>query len=250
MRDLDDLDLIIQEAISEEIESIVVPDMEDVWDNINTDIKNIDKENKENKEKYFHFNKRTASTVAAILILTTILVNMDDGYAYYRKILNFFSQTVGANKDIKLNYNKNTRTTPGIDEEAQVNLKTLPIEEAIYKSSFKIITPAYTPEGYIIEKVELTQFLDKTLMAELIYSKNDSDIIKMIQEPVIGDYSHTLQVDSNESTITQKKTNNIDYNIIEFKSGEVMIIWDMFEIKYTIVGLDKKELMKVALSIK
>lgn len=247
MRDLDDLDLIIQEAISEEIESIVVPDMEDVWDNINTDIENIDKEN---KEKHVHFNKRTASTVAAILILTTILVNIDDGYAYYRKILNFFSQTIGANKDIKLNYNKNTRTTPGIDEETQINLETLPIEEAIHKSSFKIITPAYTPEGYIIEKVELTQFLDKTLMAELIYSKNDSDIIKIIQEPVIGDYSHTLQVDSNESTITQKKINNIDYNIIEFKNREIMIIWDMFEIKYTIVGLDKKELMEVALSIK
>jgi len=241
---MDDFDMLIQESIIEEINSIVVPDMEDIWDNINEDIVNI------NKQKRFNFNKRITSIVASILILTVILTNVDSGHAYYRKILNFFSKTIGTSNDIKLNYSNNTRTTPGIDEDIKIDLETLPIEEAIPKASFKIITPTYIPKGYVVENVKLTQFGDKTLMAEIIYSNHNDDLIKIIQEPVVGDYSHSLQVDSNESTIRQETFDNIEYNIIEFKNGEAMVIWDMLQIKYTIVGINEKELINIALSIK
>ncbi|ABR47973.1 hypothetical protein Amet_1803 [Alkaliphilus metalliredigens QYMF] len=238
-----DLDSIIKQVVQEETTLIEIPDMSDVWNNI---------ENNINKGSYFTvftFNNKVAGIVAAMLVLVFTYSNTDEGYAYYRRVLSFITNTVENKTVINIESRQSTNLNPDIDESWELITESLSVEEAIGRATFQIKIPTYTPAGYSIDEIILKQFAGETLTAGLLYMSQDQSLIKLVQEPILGEYAQTIQVDSERTKVSQFKENGIDYHMMEFSDGEVMVLWQMSEVKYTVTGVGKEEIKKLILSI-
>lgn len=242
MRKQNKFDETMKEIIQEEINSIDVPDLQDVWNNIDENI------NKKDNVKTAFLNKKIASVIASLLIIGVIYSTTDEGHASYRKFLSFITNTIENTIDIGLK--QNTKPNPDIDEGWELVTENLSVEEAVQQATFDIRIPTYMPTGYSLSEIVLMQFGGETLNAELLYISEYSELIKLIQEPIIGDYAQTIQADSEKNRISQINKNGIDYNIIEANDGEVIVVWEVHGIKYTTIGFQKEEILNLIFSIK
>ncbi|ABR47969.1 hypothetical protein Amet_1799 [Alkaliphilus metalliredigens QYMF] len=239
MSKVNELDRVIKEVIHQEVNLIEVPDMYDVWNDIE---KNI---NKKHKHRLFTFNKRIAGIIAALLVLGVTLSTTDEGYTYYRRILNFFSSTEGDHISIQLDYGSNNNP--------QLNFETtthkLSLEEAKQNVSFHMGIPSYVPDGYNIQEAFLTEFNGEVLNVELIYISNNNELVRIDQEPIFEQHAEVININLNNATVEQIEKNNIIYTVIKMKNDKVIIIWDMHEVKYTVDMTSNDELMKMVFSI-
>lgn len=241
MRRQEDLDQLLKEAVQENIDSIEVPYLDDVWSNIEDNI------NKKDNGRIAILNKRVASVIAAVLALVVIYSTTDEGYAYYRRFLSFVTNTI-ENK-IDIGSKQNTPPNPKIDENLVLTTESLSIKDAIQQATFDIRIPTYEPIGYSIDEIILTHFGGETLRAEILYISEDSKLIKLEQEPIIGDYAQTIQIDPDRTKVSNINENGINYNLIEASDGEVMVVWDFFGTKFTAIGFDKEEILNLIFSI-
>jgi hypothetical protein len=243
-------DDMIHKVIEEQMREIDVPDMDDIWLNIEEHI--------EEKNKRFTFRKKIIGIVVSVLLFACVGIGVNnEGYANYFRTLKIFSKTNENQTTIVQMDNK----TPGEDREdidTDIEVKqyangmteyVLPVARVKDIASFPFKEPAYLPEGYNIEEVTLNQLENKTMKISIVYaSKNTS--FRLTQEPIKGEYALGLKINADQGTIKEKIIKGYRYNVIEYNNGFIEVIWDIDEIKYILEGeLAEEEFLKIAASI-
>ncbi|WP_427340854.1 DUF4367 domain-containing protein [Caloranaerobacter sp. DY30410] len=246
MNEREIFDQIIEESIKEDIDNIEVPKGDDVWNNISTHIK------EKNKSSRIQSNKKIVGILAVLVLSGFILLHPNnEGYAKIPRILGVFSKLAGEKLNIYVNYNdsdsKSLKSQQDVDSE--IRRYKLTLEEAKIETDFSIKTPGYIPNEYEIKEVTLTKYKDRVINLVIKYTDNNN-WFSLQQEKIRNNSSEGIEVNSKNSEYKKVNRNGVQYNIIESSQGRVLIIWDMFEVKYTLIGSNKDELLKIAYSIK
>lgn len=242
----DILEDIIKQSIKEDLDNMSIPKMDDVWINIENHIQN------DNKSKKNNINRKGASIVAVLIVSVFIGTGfMNKGQANFRRVLNIITKTSQDKIDIDLDY-KNNETLKESENVVNEGFKQKPmsIEEAIKQADFAVKVPTYIPQGYKIKEVFLDDYKESKLAIDMTYTNNEGNkYIQLNEESIIGDSVQSISLNKEKSDIKQITDNGFKYNVITHDNGTVTIIWDMFQVKYTLRGENEEEMIKVALSI-
>jgi hypothetical protein len=242
MNKKDILDEIITVSINKEIDNIDLPPMDDIWQNIETHIKS------EKRNNSFKINNKIASILVVLTVCSYLALGLNNsGEANFKRVLNFITKKSGKEVNIDLNYKKND---PIKESNNSLIEHSLSLEEAKERADFIVKYPTYIPKEYSFEKATLSEYDGKGLYLKVIYSSNDNRKIIIEEEGIPKEYAQGINLNEENSQIKQINKNGFIYNIIEKNNNRVTVIWDMFEVKYTIRGENKDELIKLALSIK
>ncbi|SHJ87566.1 protein of unknown function [Geosporobacter subterraneus DSM 17957] len=232
----------ITRAVNESLNDISVPDLDDVWNNVHKHIE---------KDRSPKVNKKMM-VVAASVILTLLLnlYSQNEGHADFLKGLNIFKRISGQITDVQIgkeNPSSSGSSSVEIHDPTEYNM---PIERIKEVSSFYVSEPSYLPPDYTLKESWMVQYGKKTLETRLIY-ENSENTLELTQNPLVGEHVMNIKLNNAEADIFEEKVKGITYAIISFRDGELKVIWDNNEIKYTLVGyLGKDEAMKVATSTK
>ena len=242
MRSENDLEQALKEAVHEEVNSIEVPDLDDVWGNIEDNI------NKKDNSRRTILNKKIAGVVAALLILGITFITTEEGYTYYRRILNLFLSTEGDQVNIELDHRSTNNPPP--ESNLETTTHNLSLEDAKKKAGFQMGIPAYVPDEYTLQEVLLTQHNKEVLNIEIIYTSRNNELIRILQEPILEEHTEVININSNNATVEQIEKDKITYNIISRSDDRVRIIWDMNQVKYIVDAVIDDDLMEMVFSIK
>ncbi len=251
MKSPDPFDKIINQAVKEDNDdNIDVPDMTDVWENIENHVKSKKKSTK----------GLLGGAVAAILIIISAnIFLLNDGYASYFRTLKMFSSEKDNVTNIQMN-NKTPgeKTSTGKDIPATNIINhdngfieySIPLDMANNISNFPIVEPSYIPKGYEIGKVSIMEFNEKTFCAVLKFTSND-DFIEITLVPMSGESVSSLNINPSEGSFREKFINGYKYYVVEYNSGNNEIIWDVDEIEYKLkANISIQESLKIASSFR
>lgn len=245
---VDIFDFVIKESINSEVESIPVPEMEDLWNNISKELR---------RKKKITFYSRPYVKVGiacVILFIGVFIMGTVSSYSHYRGVLNFLTKNLGDSITIFVNSNKNSDGNPEIEAfeqvtELEIVEHSLTLEEAMDKAGFIFGLPQVIPVDYSLSEVLLTELSGKTINMELIY-QSSVDIIKVKIEPILGEYASTMNINSAFGSVERVFNNGLEYHVISFTNGLAIIIWEYLDVKYTAESNNKEELEKLVFSIK
>lgn len=225
------------------LSNITVPDLDDVWVNINNHISK-----KPSKKRVP--DKLTAVGAAAAIFICIGLVGYNEGYANYFKVMRFFTFFSEDITDIQLGNNLPAIGSGSSASEDDAPLEfVMPLERVKEVSSFYIAIPAYVPEGFRLGDAIIKTFNKKTIEATIQYAQGDR-LISLVQNPLIGEHSMNIKLNKGEGEVIEEAIKGIKYVVMRFKDGDIKVIWEKNEIKYTLMGdLDLEEMLRIASSI-
>ncbi|KAB3525666.1 DUF4367 domain-containing protein [Alkaliphilus serpentinus] len=236
---VDILDSNIKEGIELELNKISVPQMEDVWEN-------IEKEMKTNNKTFTRIKK--VAIFIGVSIVLGLLIGTTDIYAQYQKVLSLIVRTMDSTINIQSQNKSNTPIDLDMEQESKTYSVTL--DEALDKSSFKFMLPNVMPKGYMFAEAIINEFGKQTISLEIIYVSNKNDTINIIIEPLLGDYVESINVNSNHATYEKFKNGDLTYNIIKFKDNRILIIFDHDGVKYSVEGINEEDIFEIIQHIK
>ncbi len=223
----------IKEAVKHELESVPVPNMEDVWLNIE---ESLAKKHKKNNSFLY---KKLAIGFAALLVLSIGFIQNDD-YAYYKRAFNYLVEVLENTVAMQIDIRKE-----GNNQDI-IKVISLSLEDAISRSDFDIKTPELLPEGYSLAEVQLEELNDRTLRVVLEYNAEGAeDSITIIQEPLQGEVEKPQGIISEETLDGDAK-----YTIYGFNDKYFSIHWEKADLRFIAKGMDKEELIGLVMSIK
>lgn len=235
----------IEEVTKLEIGSIPVPDMEDVWLNIEKSISF--KQQKKASYKY----RRIAIGIAAVLLLGLGLGSTGEGYLHYERAYRFISDVLEKSVVMQVNHRKEAeKLEVGITVTEEPKIYTLTFKEATERADFPIKAPIKIPEGFQLKEVQLVELNDKTASVELLYSDKENNLITIKQEPLEGELIEVVKKFTKDASIEEKKKDRYTYFIIEFINGITNVYWDMEDTRFLAKGKEKDLLIDMAFSIK
>jgi|GEM_PF-6806952 len=219
----------IKEAAKREIESIPVPNMEDVWLNIE---ENLYKKQKKNNSVLV---RRIAFGVAAVLLISLSFTNE------YTRAIGYITEVLEKTVAVQIDLRKDGK-----------KVSTLTLEEAKQRAGFPISIPQVLPNGYTLKEVKLNEQNKKTSSTELIYSNANNENIKLIQATLEKATKQIEEVRPFAKVIETKTEviNGIAYKIISFDDGYRAVYWEAENMKYLLEGMEKDLQIDIALSIK
>lgn len=235
MKNNDKLDNLIKQSFDND-KSYEVPELDDVWDNIE---EHIDNKNKKNK-----MIKRLIGIAASIIIMSigSIFILENEGYASYMRTLKIF---VGLEDKSSINMNNKAPDEMDVSMEEIVSIDK--IEEF---TRFPVKQIEYIPKDYKYNKSYISKLKSRIISVQSIYISSE-EVFTFTQEPIDKITSESIKINPDIGKVYKKSINGYQYNIIDYNNGELEIIWDISEVKYILKGsLDKEEMMKIALSIK
>ncbi|SCY64898.1 DUF4367 domain-containing protein [Alkaliphilus peptidifermentans] len=239
----DSFDDIIQKSLIKEIESIQEPDMDYIWKGIRQHIK-------AEKRKIFIMRNRSVAIIIGILFIIGItFTGLEEGYAsYYQRILSIVSKSMGDNLSLQISNQEITSHIMGMEIEPL--LYELTLEEAMEQVSFVLKVADYVPEEYNLEKVYHTELNGQTISLEIIYTSLNREPIRVLYEPIVGEYSQAINVNTQYAVVDEVKYDNTRFIIIESNNGYTKILWDRAQVKYLAEGNDREKLFQLVTSIK
>lgn len=244
----DQFDKLIEEVIAEEIDEIKVPDGQYIWDNIK---KNLDVSG-ENKIKKYNYKKVSGLIIAFVTISALLIWSPTELNASYIRILKRISEITGGKIEINIDSVNNTRDNSwvSIDNNGVPTTISLDIDEAKKKSSFQLVLPSYLPADFELKEVELEQLGNKTLSAKISYSNNDKTLIELVEIPVKREYTKNIGVNQEKAKVETVSNNGFEYTVILYNNNRVTVLWNIYDMEYSLRGSDKEEMLKIAFSLK
>ena len=228
----------IKEAAKREIESIPVPNMEDVWLNIE---ENLYKKQKKNNTVLV---KRIAIGVAAVLLISLSFTNE------YTRVIGYVSEVLENTVAMQIDLRKEAKNRAAKGN-TEATVYTLTLQEATERASFSISIPQVLPAGYALKDVNVTELGKDTLKTELIYSNKTMDFITLKQAPVEQEAIVVDEIMTSSKAIETKEVaiNGIAYKIISFDDGYMAVYWEKGNMRYLLEGMEKDQLMDISASI-
>ncbi|MEW9122656.1 MAG: DUF4367 domain-containing protein [Thermotaleaceae bacterium] len=246
MNNRDDMDTLIKKAMIATMEEIHLPQMEEVWRNIDKDIQ------KKHRRPFLYRNLWAAVLLVVVFLAGGQLAN--EGYANYLRNMKIFTSITGDGIHVKMHNKLAHEMERGEGRPVEIDQPLLEemevsIEEAKVFSSFPIQEPVYMPQGYGVDKAILMQMEERTLHVKIVYGEGD-EAIELLQEPTYGQYAASMHINPVYGKVIETSINGLNYLIIQFVDGRMKIHWDRNEMKFTLTGkLEQEEMMKIATSI-
>lgn len=229
------LDNLIKDAVKESQQNIQIPEMNDIWKKI------IEHENQTIKKKRNY--KKVLTIVASIIIVILISFNFTDkGYtSFIRNIRLFFidqTGTLSLDNKVEDDYTSST-----------LNNERKKLQQLKKEANFPIKEIGYLPNGFKLEKVNISKANNIIARIKMIYSLNKETLV-FIQVPISGQYAGVIEINKSEAKLVKEIIDNVTFNIIEYDYGKNEIIWDKNEVQYTLSGkLSIETMLKIAKSI-
>jgi len=243
----DPLDKLIEEVISEEINEIEIPDGQQIWDRIE---KGLNSPNK-NKIKEYNYKKVSSLIIALITLSLFSHWKSKEINASYISLLKIISKMTGGKIEINIDSIRNSREKSRISIHDEVpSTVSLDMNTAEEQCSFQLAFPTYLPSGFEFKEVELEQLGNETLSAKIIYSNIDHSTFELVETPIKEEYSKNIGVNQESAKVETVNHNGFEYTVIEYKNNQILILWNIYDIEYTLRGNNKEEALKIAFSIK
>lgn len=162
------------------------------------------------------------------------------------------SEITGGKIEINIDSVNNTRDNSwvSIDNNGVPTTISLDIDEAKKKSSFQLVLPSYLPADFELKEVELEQLGNKTLSAKISYSNNDKTLIELVEIPVKREYTKNIGVNQEKAKVETVSNNGLEYTVILYNNNRVTVLWNIYDMEYSLRGSDKEEMLKIAFSLK
>jgi hypothetical protein len=207
----DELDLLLEEAITAEVESIDISDIEieEEWNKL-AKLRNV----RRSKGKY-----KMIAGVAAVIIVSIMIFPLFTRETYSWKIFNIFKIQENENNKII----DEVSTSNEIESNKNMGLLSVSIDDArdIIDFDFKEL-PFEIKEVKVYGRSEI-----------IIHYANDLGLIRFIQELQGMERSSTTSIPKG-SKVSSFTSNKIEYNFINIKDKMAKLIWNDSGIKYTI----------------
>ncbi len=216
----DELDILISEALKNEMDDIDISDeeIEEEW------MKLQEKRNKIKPHKKNNFKK--VAIIVGVLVGFT-MINLPSSETQAWKVPNIID--IFKSDENKTTVNHNLSIGEGIekiDTEGEERIATSSIEEVRNIVSFKFRELPYSFEDAIIEGP-----LNEEEILYLNY-KTSKGKVRLIQMRQGLEFAKTVNVDNN-SEVMRIEFNNVSYSIIKIHEEQTKVIWSSFGINYT-----------------
>lgn len=242
-------DNMLKRSIDNELDKIMVPNMDDIWANIESHLKDNNK--KQKVTKYIKRHNKLISSLIFILVTSLFFLKATPSDSRLIKMLNSIVST----KNGQLSIDLNTKTLNEDDKSGISGTFKSPIEYMLTFEELKNIEnidvkiPNYIPHGYEFHNALLLEQDENVLMIEMVYINLDNKTINLKQEPMYENQSHSINLDSNNIQYKEIVKDNIKYYLI-IHDNRLKLMWSRHETKYTITAsLKEEEILKIALNI-
>lgn len=246
----------LKEALDSYMDDIPVPNMDEVWANIESDLT-------VHKKKRFSMLPKIA-VAASLLLVISLMGNkiIDKNQANPEKeivkteVITNGERHVGF-KGFSQNKQNEAINTSNNYSEKYFEIKN-PVEKILSKEELKkihgIILPDYLPEGFDYTEGKLLLVNDelKRVDIQIINSNNSEDFLDFKQSMVILESRQSTFSDMEGSDFEEIKRNGITYYVFKTRHDNIYIITNLYNARIKISGKtsQKEELLKIAYLLK
>lgn len=239
-----ELDKIIKEYITKDMESIEVPPVDQQWAKF--------KERYLLEEKSKHRAKLAWVAVVLLLFTGITIFRPSEATALGGKFIQVFKVVVGETSQNIATTEKRSKTIETPQAGAALNNNSsneVTFEEAQKEVFFQIAQPRYLPDGMLLSKVMLNELGNSSYSVELQYRLDDK-VITISQQTVMGDNSDSVLYDSEDAQIQQFDLQGKPGSMIKTKNGAITVLWRDRGLAFEVVSvLPEDEIMKIVQSI-
>jgi len=244
-----ELDLLIKQQITKELEQINVPPVNEQWEQIRARI-----EAQNNNQGIFHISKFRWIALILVIIGSLSLMFPSQVVGLGKKIFNSITINVGKTTEnliTSAKRNNQDSELPYAGPAKEMNItENLTIEDAQNKVDFKITQPEYLPENTKLEEVTFTEFQEDLYRLTMIYIVNDQ-LITFTQRNMIGDNTDSIVYDVDDSSTEIIAINGDKGTKITSKNGVTIILWQKRGLALELSSkLPPEDLIKIASSVK
>lgn len=246
----------LKEALDSYMDDIPVPNMDEVWANIESDLT-------VHKKKRFSMLPKIA-VAASLLLVISLMGNkiIDKNQANPEKeiskteVITNGERHVGF-KNLQGSISNENNSVNQLYSEKYFEIKN-PVEKILSKEELKkvhgIILPDYLPEGFDYTEGKLL-FMNESLKRvdiQIINSNNSKDSLDFKQSLVFLESKQSTFSDINGSDFEEIKRNGITYYVFKTRHDNIYIITNLYNARIKISGKtsQKEELLKIAYLLK
>lgn len=245
--DDEQLDILIKERITEELQQIPIPPIDEEWLRFKSHVNNGSK-------RHSITSKFIVAAVAAIFIITgsMLIFRPIQANAFGEHFLQMLSYLVGKttqNKTVTINNNSSGTQIPQVNDFGILVDKETTLEEAQKSVYFKIAEPKYLPLGTKTVKISITNLSTDVKRITITYDFQGQLII-FAQENTVSTVSKGLLYDTDDTLNKDITINGMPATILQERDGISLLTWYQRGLLLELTGkLSTKELLKIAESI-
>ncbi len=241
-------DPLLKEAVHEQINNVIPPPKEEMWENIKNGLV------KNSKRKSFKFSRFVIATCIALVIFISLALFDTPVKAFSVNIIRSIEEIIGDTLIVKkiVGYDNNNETL----DEVKSQSGDPRIDGANGQVSFEILIPSYIPVDYELYTVDVFNKVKENESVTLLYI-NTKDKHKRegfeiaIRSLPIGSEIDINYVINDDTVIEHITINDIECTLLNYGERDNELFWDKHKLSYTIGGnISKEEIIKIAKSLK
>lgn len=241
------LDMLIKERISSELQQIPVPSIDEEWLKFKSIVLN------EKKSRRIMPKSLVAAVAVFILIISTLtLFKPVQAYAFGERFLQMLSHIVGKtsqNKTETINNNSTGMKTPAVNNLGALVEQETTLEEAQKNIYFKIVEPKYLPPGTKSMKITISNLSSDVNRITMNYDFHGQLII-FTQQNTASTVSQGLLYDTDDTVNKDITINGTPATLLQQKNGINVLTWYQRGLLLKLTGqLSTEEFLKIAESI-
>ncbi|NLP26526.1 MAG: DUF4367 domain-containing protein [Clostridiales bacterium] len=75
-------------------------------------------------------------------------------------------------------------------------------------------------------------------------------LIELVEIPVKREYTKNIGVNQEKAKVETVSNNGLEYTVILYNNNRVTVLWNIYDMEYSLRGSDKEEMLKIAFSLK
>lgn len=241
------LDMLIKERITEELQQIPVPSIDEEWLKFKSIVLN------EKKSRRIMPKSLVAAVAVFILIISSLtLFKPVQAYAFGERFLQMLSHVVGKtaqNKTQTINNNSTGTKTPAVNNFGALVEQEANLEEAQKNVYFKIAEPKYLPPRTKTMKITISNLSSDVNRITMNYDVQGQLLI-FTQQNTVSTVSQGLLYDTDDTVNKDIAINGTPGTLLQQKNGINVLTWYQRGLLLKLTGqLSTEEFLKIAESI-
>lgn len=241
------LDMLIKERITSELQQIPVPSIDEEWFKFKSVVLN-------EKKSHRTIPKSLVAAVAVIILIISSLTLFKpvQAYAFGERFLQMLNHIVGKtteNKTETINNNSSGTKTPVVNNLGVLVEKETTLEEAQKTVYFKIAEPKYLLPGTKTMKITISNLSSDVNRITINYDVQGQLII-FTQQNTVSTVSQGLLYDTDDTVNKDITINGTSATLLQQKNGINVLSWYQRGLLLELTGkLPTEEFLKIAQSI-
>ena len=241
----EELDQKLKEIITQELEQIPVPPVDEQWEKFKAYF-----ELRQKKKRQFT-HRLIAASVAAVVIITSSLTIFKpiQALAFGEKIVQIFSQMVGKttkNVTLTIRNDASEMKAPTVNNLGGTLDGETTLEEAQKSVDFKIVEPKYLPSGTTRQKLVLSKLGVNITKIRMEYL-SQGHLIIFTQQKVEGKVSQGYMYDTDDTVAKDLVINGNPATLLISKDTITLLTWYNRGLLFELRGqLSEEEFVRIA----